>query len=150
VKRLFLATLVTQAIKPFLFFSFVLTVASVFAVDAMRFVSPDKMSTLVVDKSGRRDTVELRTGKKIHRLFYEDLDSTFKPSIAEAFNASLNKIGKIAPPTFSSASWTSDEEVEIKGKSLVTINNNKGDEFTFIALVSKSGVVKSLTVLPAK
>jgi hypothetical protein len=70
--------------------------------------------------------------------------------IAEAFNASLNKIGKVAPPSFSSASWNSQNEVEIKGKSSVIINNDKGDEFTFTGLVSKSGIVKILTVVPAK
>ena len=136
--------------KSFLFFSFLLTVASAFAPDAMKFVSSDKISTLFVDKSGRRDIIELQTGKKVHRLFYHDLDSTFEPSIAEAFNASLNKIGKIVPPTFSSASWTPQDEVEIKGKSSVIINGDKGDEFTFTAVVSKSGIVKNLTVIPAK
>ena len=139
-----------QAMKSFLFFSFVLTVASAFAADAMKFLSPDNTSTLVVDKSGKRDVIELKTGKNVHRLFYGDLDSTFKPKVAEAFSASLNKIGKIAPPTFSSASWTSDGEVEIKGRSSVTINDDKGDEFTFTALVSKPGIVKNLTVYPAK
>ena len=132
------------------FLAFLLTVASAFAADAMKFVSPDKMSTLVVDKSGRRDIIELKSGKRVHRLFYEDLDSIFKPKIAEAFNASLNKIGKIVLPTFTSASWTSPDEVEIKGKSSVIINDDSGDEFTFTALVSKSGSVKHLTVVPTK
>jgi hypothetical protein len=40
--------------------------------------------------------------------------------------------------------------VEIKGKSSVIINGDKGDEFTFTAVVSKSGIVKNLTVIPAK
>jgi hypothetical protein len=62
-----------------LFLAFLLTVASAFAADAMKFVSPDKSSTLVVDKSGRRDIIELQSGKRVHRLFYEDLDSIFKP-----------------------------------------------------------------------
>ena len=133
-----------------LFLAFLMTVASAFAADAMKFVSPDKMSTLVVDKSGRRDIIELKSGKRVHRLFYDDLDSIFKSKIAEAFNASLNKIGKIVLPTFTSASWTSPDEVEIKGKSSVVINDDKGDEFTFTALVSKSGNVKRLTVVPTQ
>jgi hypothetical protein len=62
----------------------------------------------------------------------------------------LNKIGKIVLPTFTSASWTSPDEVEIKGKSSVIINDDSGDEFTFTALVSKSGSVKDLTVVPTK
>jgi hypothetical protein len=136
--------------KSFLSLFFLLTIGSTFAADAMKFVSPDKMSTLVVDKSGRRDIIELRSGKRVHRLFSEDLDSIFKPKIAEAFNASLNKIGKIVLPTFISASWTSSDEVEIKGKSSVIINDDKGDEFTFTALVSTLGSVKHLTVIPTK
>jgi hypothetical protein len=136
--------------KQFLFLSFLLTIVSALAADAMKFVSPNKMSTLLVDKSGRRDIIELKTGKKIHRLFYQELDSTFKPRLAEAFNASLNKVGTIVLPTFTSASWTSDDQVEIKGKSSVILNDDKGDEFTFTALVSNSGIVKSLSVVPAK
>src|SRR6201994_1702664 len=134
--------------KSFLLLLFLLTIGSTFAADAMKFVSPDKSSTLVVDKSGRRDIIELRSGKRVHRLFYEDLGSIFKPKIAEAFNASLNKIGEIVLPTFTSARWTSTDEVEIKGQSVVIINDDKGNEFTFAALVSKSGNVKHLTVVP--
>ena len=133
-----------------LFFAFVLTVASAFAADAMKFVSPDKSTTLMVDKSGKRDIIELQSGKRVHRLFYEDLDSIFKPKIAEAFNASLNKVGKIVLPTFTSARWTSSDEVEIKGKSVVIINDDAGDEFTFTASVSKSGTVQHLTVVPKR
>jgi len=131
-----------------LFSVFFLTVAAAFAADATKFVSPDKSSTLVVDKSGRRDFIELQSGKRVHRLLYEDLGSMFKPKIAEAFNASLNKIGEIVLPTFTSARWTSADEVEIKGESVVIINDDKGNEFTFAALVSKLGNVKHLTVVP--
>src|SRR4029077_4208612 len=88
--------------------------------------------------------------KRVHRLFYEDLDSIFKPKIAEAFNASLNKVGKIVLPTFTSARWSSPDEVEIKGKSVVIINDDGGDEFTFTASVSKSGTVQHLTVVVPK
>jgi hypothetical protein len=130
--------------------AFLLTVASTFAADVMKFVSPDKSTTLVVDKSQKRDLIELRSGKRVHRLFYEDLDSFFKPKIAEAFNASLNKVGKIVLPTFTSARWISADEVEIKGESSVIINDDNGDEFTFTASVSKSGSVKNLTVVPVK
>jgi hypothetical protein len=133
-----------------LFLVLFLTVGSAFAEDAMKFVSPDKSTTLLIDKSGKRDIVELRSGKRVHRLFYEDLDSIFKPKIAEAFGASLNKVGKIVLPTFTSARWTSTDEVEIKGESVVIINDGDGDEFTFIASVSKSGSVTHLTVTPKK
>ena len=127
-----------------------LIVVSAFAEDAMKFVSPDKSTTLLIDKSGKRDLIELQSGKRVHRLFYEDLDSIFKPKIAEAFGASLNKVGKIVLPTFISARWTSADEVEIKGESVVIINDGDGDEFAFTASVSKSGTVKHLTVTPKK
>jgi hypothetical protein len=105
----------------------------------MKFVSPDKSTTLVVDKSGRRDIIELQSAKKVHRLFYEDLDPIFRPRIAEAFNASLNKVGKIVLPTFTSARWTSLDEVEIKGESVVIINDDDGDKFTFTARFRSRG-----------
>jgi len=92
-----------------LFLAFLLTVASAFAADAMKFVSPDKSATLVVDKSGRRDIIELQSGKRLHRL---------------------------------------TDEVEIKGESVVIINDDDGDKFTFTASVSKSGTVQHLTVVP--
>jgi hypothetical protein len=132
-----------------LFFALLLTVGSTLAADTMKFVSPDKSCTLVVDKSGKRDLLELKSGKRVHRLFYEDLDSIFKPKIAEAFKASLNKVGKIVLPTFTSASWTTEDEVEIKGESSVSIND-EDEQFTFTADVSKAGNVKHLTVVPTK
>jgi hypothetical protein len=136
--------------KTSFFLAFFSIVAIAFAEDAMRFVSPDQSAALVVDKSGKRDVIELRSGKRVHRLFYEDLDSVFKPRIAEAFNASLNKVGKIVLPTFTGARWISGDEVEIKGESVVIINGDEGDEFTFTASVSKSGNVKNLVVAAKK
>src|SRR6202140_5079867 len=136
--------------KIHLFLALLLTVGSTFAADTMKFVSPDKSCALVVDKSGKRDLMELKSGKRVHRLFYEDLDSIFKPKIAEAFNASLNKVGKIVLPTFTSARWISPDEVEIKGESVVIINDDEGDKFTFTASVSKSGTVQHLTVVPKR
>jgi hypothetical protein len=136
--------------KTHFFLPLFLTVVTAFGADAMKFVSPDKSSTLVVDKSGRRDIIELRSGKRVHRLFYEDLDSLFKPKVAEAFNASLDKVGKVVLPSFTSARWISADEVEIKGESVVIINDDQGDEFTFTASVSKLGNVKHLTVTPKK
>ena len=124
--------------------------SAVFAAEPIKFVSPDESSTLVVDKSGRRDLIELRSGKTVHRLFDENLDSIFKPKLAKAFNASLNKVGKIVPPTFTSARWVSPDEVEIRGRSSVIINNDNGDAFSFTALVSKSGTVKDVTVTSVK
>ncbi|MBV9488985.1 MAG: hypothetical protein JO069_04575, partial [Verrucomicrobia bacterium] len=44
----------------------------------------------------------------------------------------------------------SADEVEIKGESSVIINNDEGDEFTFTALVTRSGRIKDLTVVPTR
>ena len=137
--------------KPFLIPLFLLvTAGAAFAAEPIKFVSPDQSSTLVVDKSGRRDLIELRSGKTVHRLFEENLDTIFKPKLAKAFNASLNKVGRIVPPTFTSARWVSPEEVEIKGRSSVIINNDNGDAFSFTASVSKSGTIRDVTVTPIK
>jgi hypothetical protein len=53
-------------------------------------------------------------------------------------------------PTFTSARWTSPDEVEIKGESVVIINDDDGDKFTFTASVSKSGTMQHLTVVPKR
>jgi hypothetical protein len=133
--------------KPFfLLLVFLMTVAAALADDAIKIVSPDNATTLVVDKSGKRDLIILHSGKLRHRLFYEDLDTLFRAKLATAFNASLNKVGKVVLPTFKSARWISPDEVEIKGESTVIINEDSGDEFQFTAVVSKNGKIKDLSI----
>jgi hypothetical protein len=133
--------------KPFfLLLVFLMTVAAALADDAIKIVSPDNATTLVVDKSGKRDLIILHSGKLRHRLFYEDLDTLFRAKLATAFNASLNKVGKVVLPTFKSARWISPDEVEIKGESTVIINEDSGDEFQFTAIVSKNGKIKDLSI----
>ena len=137
--------------KPFhLLLVFLITVAAALADDAIKIVSPDNATTLVVDKSGKRDLIVLHSGKLRHRLFYEDLDTLFRAKLATAFNASLNKVGKVVLPTFESARWISPDEVEIKGESTVIINEDSGDEFQFTAVVSKNGRIKDLSIAAAK
>jgi hypothetical protein len=140
----------TNCFHPMKLFSVLLvvlvTVAAAFADDAIKIVSPDNATTLVVDKSGKRDLIVLRSGKLRHRLFYEDLDTLFRAKLATAFNASLNKVGKVVLPTFKSARWISPDELEIKGESTVIINEDSGDQFQFTAVVSKSGKIKELNV----
>ena len=133
--------------KPFfLLLVFLITVTAALADDAIKIVSPDNATTLVVDKSGKRDLIVLHSGKLRHRLFYEDLDTLFRAKLATAFNASLNKVGKVVLPTFSSARWISPDEVEIKGESTVIINEDSGDQFQFTAVVSKNGRIKDLSI----
>ena len=134
--------------KPSLLLVFLMTVATAFADDAIKIVSPDNSTTLLVDKSGKRDLIVLHSGKIRHRLFYEDLDTLFRAKLATAFNASLNKVGKVVLPTFKSARWISPDEVEIKGESTVIINEDSGDDFGFTAVVSKMGKIKDLSITP--
>ena len=134
--------------KPSLLLVFLMTVAAAFADDAIKIVSPDNTTTLLVDKSGKRDLIVLHSGKIRHRLFYEDLDTLFRVKLATAFNASLNKVGKVVLPTFKSARWISPDEVEIKGESTVIINDDSGDDFGFTAVVSKTGKIKDLSIAP--
>jgi hypothetical protein len=114
-----------------------------------QFVSPDQSSTLVVDRSGNHDLIELKSDNTVHHLFHENFEHLLRPKLAEAYNASLEKTGKVASPTLESAKWLSPDKVEIKGKSNVTIDNKAGNAFAFTALVSKSGSVQDLTVEPA-
>jgi hypothetical protein len=132
--------------KPSLLLVFLMTVAAAFADDAIKIVSPDNTTTLL--KSGKRDLIVLHSGKIRHRLFYEDLDTLFRAKLATAFNASLNKVGKVVLPTFKSARWISPDEVEIKGESTVIINEDSGDDFGFTAVVSKTGKIKDLSIAP--
>jgi hypothetical protein len=134
--------------KPSLLLVFLMTVVAAFADDAIKIVSPDNTTTLLVDKSGKRDLIVLHSGKIRHRLFYEDLDTLFRAKLATAFNASLNKVGKLVLPTFKSARWISPDEVEIKGESTVIINEDSGDDFGFTAVVSKTGRIKDLSIAP--
>jgi len=134
--------------KPSFLLVFLMTVAAAFADDGIKIVSPDNTTTLLVDKSGKRDLIVLHSGKIRHRLFYEDLDTLFRVKLATAFNASLNKVGKVVLPTFKSARWISPDEVEIKAESTVIINEDSGDDFGFTAVVSKTGKIKDLSITP--
>jgi hypothetical protein len=137
--------------KPFhVLLVLVVSAVTALADDAIKIVSPDNTTTLVVDKSGKRDLIVLHSGKIRHRLFYEDLDTLFRAKLATAFNASLNKVGKVVLPTFKSARWISPEDVEIKGESTVIINEDAGDDFVFTAVVSKAGKIKDLSITPSR
>jgi hypothetical protein len=120
-----------------------ITVAAAFADDAIKIVSPDNATTLVVDKSGKRDLIVLRSGKLRHRLFYEDLDTLFRAKLATPFNASLNKVGKVVLPTFKSARWISPDEVEIKGESTVIINEDSGTNSNLLPSFRRLGKLRN-------
>jgi hypothetical protein len=130
--------------KLFLLFFLGLTPAG-YAVEIQQIPSPDNANALQIDKSGRRDVIQLRSGVKVARLFYDDIDS-LKPYIAKTYNVPLAKIGKILLPTFLSAKWLSATEVEITCNSAVTLGENESKEFDFIALVSSSGKIENVTI----
>jgi hypothetical protein len=130
--------------KLFLLFFFGLTPLG-HAVEIQQIPSPDNANALQIDKSGRRDVIQLRSGVKVSRLFYDDIDS-LKPYIAKTYNVPLAKIGKIVLPTFLSAKWLSAAEVEIMCNSAVTLGENETKEFDFTALVSSSGKVENVTI----
>ena len=116
-----------------------------YAVEIQQIPSPDNANALQIDKSGRRDVIQLRSGVKVSRLFYDDID-TLKPYIAKAYNVPLAKVGKILLPAFLSAKWLSATEVEITCNSAVTLGDNESKEFDFVALVSSAGKVENVTI----
>jgi hypothetical protein len=116
-----------------------------YAVEIQQIPSPDSANALQIDKSGRRDVIQLRSGVKVIRLFYDDIDS-LKPYIAKAYNVPATKVGKIVLPRFLSAKWPSANEVEITCNSAVTIGENETKEFDYTALVSSSGTVENVTI----
>ncbi|MGA7126558.1 MAG: hypothetical protein WBZ19_09655, partial [Chthoniobacterales bacterium] len=63
------------------------------AVEILQVPSPDNSNSLMIDKSGRRDVLQLRTGVKVVRLFYDDIDA-LKPYLAKSFGVSASKLGK--------------------------------------------------------
>ncbi len=89
--------------------------------------------------------IQLRSGVKVSRLFYDDIDS-LKPYIAKTYNVPVSKVGKIVLPTFVSAKWLSATEVEIMCNTVVTLGENETKEFDFTALVSSSGNVEKVTI----
>jgi len=116
-----------------------------YAVEIQQIPSPDNANALQIDKSGRRDVIQLRSGVKVSRLFYDDID-TLKPYIAKTYNVPLAKVGKIVLPTFLSAKWVSATDVEITCNSAVTLGEHDTKEFDFIALVSSAGKLENVTI----
>jgi hypothetical protein len=132
-------------IKFVLFFLLLSLAPLAHAVEIQQIPSPDNTSAIQIDRSGRRDVIQLRSGVKIIRLFYDDIDS-LKPYIAKSYNVSVTKVGKIVLPTFLSAKWLSPAEVEITCDTVVTLAENDTMEFDFTAVVSSSGTTQSVTI----
>jgi hypothetical protein len=116
-----------------------------YAVEIQQIPSPDNANAILIDRSGRRDVIELRSGVKVIRLFYDDIDS-LKPYIAKAYGVPVAKIGKIVLPTFVSAKWLSATEVEIVCDSGVSFAANDSRDFDFTAVVSSMGAEEKVTI----
>src|ERR1700730_18461025 len=116
-----------------------------YAVEIQQIPSPDNANALQIDKSGRRDVIQLRSGVKVSRLFYDDIDS-LKPYIAKTYNVTVAKGGKIGLPTFLSAKWPAPTKVETTCNSAVAPGENQTKEFEFTALVLSSGNVEKVTI----
>lgn len=116
-------------------------------VEIQQVQSPDNTSSLMIDKSGRHDVLQLRSGVKVVRLFYDDIDS-LKPYLARAYAVPVTKLGKITLPSYKSAKWLSPTELQIVCDSAVTVGDDERD-FGFTAVVDKSGKLVSATIVKA-
>jgi hypothetical protein len=117
------------------------------AVEILQVPSPDNSNSLMIDKSGRRDVLQLRTGVKVVRLFYDDIDA-LKPYLARAFVVPATKLGKITLPTYKSAKWLSNARLQIVCSSTVNVADTDR-EFDFTAVVDSSGKLLDATIVKA-
>jgi hypothetical protein len=117
------------------------------AVEILQVPSPDNSNSLMIDKSGRRDVLQLRTGVKVVRLFYDDIDA-LKPYLARAFGVPATKLGKITLPTYKSAKWDSNARLEIACAGSVNLGDTDR-EFDFTATVDSSGKLLDASITKA-
>src|SRR5246127_3106337 len=90
------------------------------AVEILQVPSPDNANSLMIDKSGRRDVLQLRAGVKVFRLFYDDIDA-LKPYLAKSFGVPASKLGKITLPIYKSAKWLSATQLQVVCDSAVNV-----------------------------
>src|ERR1700746_2721984 len=111
------------------------------AVEILQVPSPDNANSLMIDKSGRRDVLQLRAGVKVIRLFYDDIDA-LKPYLARAYGVPAAKLGKISQPSYKSAKWLSATQLQIECASGVSLGD-ADREFDFTAVVDTAGKLVS-------
>jgi hypothetical protein len=116
-----------------------------FAVEIQQIPSPDNANAVLIDKSGRHDVIQLRSGVRVLRLFFDDTDS-LKPYIAKSYGVPVTKVGKVALPAFISAKWLSAAQVEINCNTVAIVGDNETKDFDFTALVSSTGTLESVTI----
>ena len=115
------------------------------AVEILQVPSPDNANSLMIDKSGRRDVLQLRAGVKVIRLFYDDIDA-LKPYLAKAYGVQAAKLGKIAQPIYKSAKWVSAIQLQINCASSVPLGDAE-HEFDFTAVVDTTGKLLNATIV---
>ena len=105
--------------------------------------SPSHSKAVVVDTSGRRDIISIKSGSEKNRLFYGnggDALDAWKPKLAGLYGVPESQIGKIVLPSFVSAKWISENEVLIDLESGFTETQNFDSfEFFLRALVRADG-----------
>src|SRR5262249_42613615 len=112
---------------------FLVLAVPAFAGELQQIRSPNRSKVLLVDSSGRRDIISIKSGSKIIRLFYGnegDALDAWKPQLAKLYVIPENQIGKIVLPSFVAAKWISDNEVQIDLESSFTEEKNF-DSFEF-------------------
>jgi hypothetical protein len=115
------------------------------AVQILQVPSPDNANSLMIDKSGRRDVLQLRAGVKVIRLFYDDIDA-LKPYVAKAYGIPAAKLGKIAQPIYKSAKWLSAVQLQIDCASSVPLGDAE-HEFDFTAVIDTTGKLLSASIV---
>ena len=115
------------------------------AVEILQVPSPDNANSLMIDKSGRRDVLQLRAGVKVIRLFYDDIDA-LKPYLAKAYGVSAAKLGKISQPIYKSAKWVSAIQLQINCASSVPLGEVE-HEFDFTAIIDTTGKLLNATIV---
>ena len=125
-----------------LFFLSALAVRA-FAAEMQQIPSPNHSKVLLVDTSGKEETLSIKSGSKIIRLFYGhfgDALDAWKPGLSKLYGIPESRIGKIVLPHFVAAKWISENEVQVDLES--TFFETESDnyfEFSVRALVSGNG-----------
>src|SRR5258708_13776608 len=115
------------------------------AVPILQVPSPDNANSLMIDKSGRRDVLQLRAGVKVFRLFYDDI-AALKPYVAKADGIPAAKLGKIAQPIYKSAKWLSAAQLQIACASSIPLGHAE-PEFHFTPVIAPTRKHHSPTIL---
>jgi len=115
----------------------------VLADELQQIPSPNHSKVLLVDTSGKEETLSIKSGPKTIRLFYGhfgDALDAWKPGLSKLYGIPESRIGKIVLPHFVAAKWISENEVQVDLESTFFETENDNDfEFSVRTLVSGNG-----------